>query len=75
MEQLYSSTQLLDYMGKHGLPKSRQWLYHNEERGKLVCPRRPHKRKDRAFTLVQMEEIVKAFSPGGPGYWRHNETA
>ena len=71
MEKLYSSNELLHFMGTYGLPKSREWLYYNEKNRKIVCPRLPQGRKDRAFTQTQMEEIVKAFSPNGKGYWRY----
>ena len=73
MDKLYSSTDLLKFMGEHGLPKSREWLYYNEEKGKLKSPRLPHTRADRAYTVQQMEKIVKAFSPGGKGYWKYDE--
>jgi hypothetical protein len=67
MNRLYSTSELLEFMGTHGLPKSRMWIRHNEKMGRLKCPRVPNGRKDRAFTQEQMEDIVKAFSPGGPG--------
>lgn len=73
MEKLYSATDLLKFMKQYGLPYSREWLYYNEKKGRLISPRLPQGRKDRAYTIKQMEDIVKAFSPGGEGYWKYNE--
>lgn len=46
---------------------SRMTLYTWEKNGKFTPPRDRH--GDRVFTEEQMQEIIKAFSPGGSGSW------
>ena len=70
-ETLYSTNDLLAFLKERGLPASRMWLRHKEAKKLIVCPRRPNTRGDRALTMVQMEQIAQAFSPGGKGYWKY----
>ena len=70
-EILYTSTDLLAFMQEHGLPKSRMWLLHQERKGNLICPRMPNGRRDRRFTLEQMESIVASFGVKGEGRWQY----
>ena len=70
--KLYSISDLLERMKEKGLPASRMWLRKVEEQGKLICPRLPNTRGDRVFTLVQIYEIIEAFSPGGQGEWKYD---
>jgi len=46
---------------------SRQTLVAWEKSGKFTPPR--NMAGDRIFTLVQMKQILKEFSPGGRGEW------
>ena len=43
-----------------------------EASGALICPRLPHSNW-RVFSQEDIDEIIKAFSPGGVGYWHFNE--
>lgn len=52
-----------------------KWLYPLEKRGVLLCPRSAVNNRDRLFTEEQVNEIVKAFTPGGTGFWKYkNDT-
>ena len=44
------------------------WLLEMEKKGRIVSPRDPVTGQ-RLFTQTQIEEIIKAFLPGGTGYW------
>jgi predicted DNA-binding transcriptional regulator AlpA len=46
---------------------SRMTLYTWERKGIFTPPR--SMRGDRIFTVWQVKEIVKAFAPGGAGFW------
>lgn len=63
-----------------GFPISSRWVYRQEKKGTLVLPRSTtdvkylghgikSKGAVRLFTKLQIKEIVKAFLPGGCGYW------
>jgi DNA-binding transcriptional MerR regulator len=47
---------------------TRMTLFTWESKGYITCPR-VGTRGDRRFTRQQMDEIVKAFSPGGKHKW------
>ena len=61
--------QLLQAMNEAGLSSSTMWLRWNEDNGNITSPRLPNGRGDRVYTKKQIEEIVRAFSPGGKGRW------
>lgn len=60
-----------------GLPSNKRTLVSWEKKGYLVSPRSHTNSKIingnrfyvRQFTSEQIEQIVKAFFPGGPGKW------
>lgn len=64
---------------ERGMRISSGWIYRQEKKGKLTFPRSTTNIKSmgtlnregavRVLTRIQMEEIVKAFLPGGKGYW------
>lgn len=70
MDRVYSKIELLNTLERAGLPCSTMWLRKAEEAGILISPRLPHARGDRAYTQDQINEIVRAFSPGGKGKWK-----
>ena len=47
---------------------SRMTLYTWEKEGKFIPPR--NVAGERVFTMVQMKQILKAFSPGGLREWK-----
>ena len=47
------------------------WIYPREKQGMLECPKETKHNRDRIFSEKQIEEIVNAFRPGGPGQWRY----
>lgn len=61
-----------------GLPHNKKTLRRWEETGKLISPRSTTNKKKinnnwyyvRVFTQQQLNSIVKAFLPGGPGEWK-----
>lgn len=46
-----------------------QWLYPLERKGKLMIPRHVNNPRIRLMTEDQIKGIIKAFSPGGKGYY------
>lgn len=70
MSIFYRKKDLLRAMKEAGLPCSDMWLRDNEHRGLMRSPVIPNSRGDRAYTKEQIDEIVKAFSPGGKGEWK-----
>jgi len=48
-----------------------KWLNVMEKKGVLVCPRGGVGMKRRLFTEKQVDEIIKAFSPGSTGHWSY----
>lgn len=45
-------------------------MLRNEYRGKLTIPK--NAKGERRFTQDMIDEIVKAFTPGGKGEWHYN---
>lgn len=70
--KFYTKEELLKHMEEAGLPHSYRWMLKMERLGKLVCPRTPSSNW-RQFNEHQMKGILKAFAPGGKGYWKVNE--
>ena len=76
--QIYTNSKrhLIHRLKKAGLPSTYWWILEMESKlapdGKprLICPRDPVNGR-RKFTDRQIDDIIKAFSPGGPGIWRH----
>ena len=58
----------LDEAGVVAFNYAARWIRRQEKKGKFVYPREPD--SQRKFTNEQIEDIVKAFSPGGSGYWK-----
>lgn len=50
---------------------TRMTIYNWEQRGLFNPPR--NMRGDRVFSLKQLQNIQKAFSPGGKGKWYFNK--
>lgn len=65
---------------ERGMKVSSGWVYRQEKKGVLVLPRSTTNLKTmgtlnrqgsvRVMTRIQLEEIVKAFLPGGKGFWK-----
>lgn len=57
-----------------GLPHSKRTILRWEEQGKLKIMRLPHSKTHarRVITEEQLEELIKAFSPGGRGWWSYD---
>lgn len=71
MEKVYRRQHLdqaLADMGVVSKTGAYAWLLKREKAGQIVCPLDPIT-KQRKFTKTQIEEIVKAFLPGGLGKW------
>lgn len=66
----YSSSDLINALIEAGLPHSRRTLWLWEKKGKLVSPKLPSGR--RAYTKQIIQKIIKAFSPGGKGFYRYS---
>jgi len=47
------------------------WIYPREKSGSLVCPKDATRKRNRLFTKKQIDEIAKAFKPGGVGVWSY----
>ena len=54
-------------MKERGLSSGKLWVLRSERRGKLKLPKDP--RGWRKVTQREIESIVRAFSPGGKGFW------
>jgi len=71
LETRYLGTKdLLAALDKAGIPHNYRWVLRQEQRGRLKCPRDPSN-NFRVFTRKQINEIVKAFLPGGNRVWKH----
>jgi len=57
----------LDEAGVVAFNYAARWIRRQEKKGTFVYQREPG--SQRKFNQEQIEEIVKAFSPGGAGYW------
>lgn len=65
-----TSTDLLKQLQERGASWcSRAHMHRLEEQGKLSLPRFNNSRRDRVVTQEMIDDIVKAFSPGGKGHW------
>jgi hypothetical protein len=79
----YTLSDLMRAFEKAGIPHDRSWYYRQEEKGNLVIPRSPTDYKKvmgirpigfvRQLTKKQIEDIVKAFSPGGSGFYDYRK--
>lgn len=66
-----------------GYPVSAAWLRRQEEKGNLIVPKSTTDFKKaygarrngavRLFSKTQIDDIVKAFLPGGKGYYNYTE--
>ena len=66
-----------------GYPKSRVWIYRQEDKGNLILPRSTTNYKKaqgtrkkgfvREMTQVQIDAIVKAFLPGGKAFYDYRK--
>jgi len=74
----YRISDLRNMFSVKGMPVSQAWIYRQERRGNLRLPKSTtnikfangeRKGAVRVMTRGQMEEIVKAFLPGGSGKW------
>lgn len=79
-DKYYTIGKLVEALKEAGIANSVFWIYYQEEKGNLVLPRSTTNfkkaqggRKLGAVRMVnkkQIEAIIKAFSPGGKGYWK-----
>ena len=78
---LYTIKDLVVAFKKNGLTVSPMWIYRQEEKGNLIVERSTTDFKKaqgnrkqgavRLFTQQQIDKIVKAFLPGGKGYYNY----
>lgn len=78
-DRYYTLYKLLEAFNKAGMPVTCWWVYKQEEKGNLKLLRSTTNfkkamgtRKAGAVRMIresQIKEIVKAFLPGGRGYW------
>ena len=79
----YTSKDLLAHFAEYGLKYSLRWIYRQEQRGNLIVPKSTTNLKKargvrkrggvRLFTKRQIEGIIKAFLPGGTGYYDYRK--
>ena len=79
----YTLKDLLAAFREAGYPVSHMWIYRQEQKGNLILPRSTTNFKKaqgrrtlgflRIFTKTQIEAIVKAFLPGGNGYYNYRK--
>ncbi len=73
--RIYRWQDLITAIANAGIIKAStgyHWAIALEKKGKLICPRDPVNNY-RKFTQAEIDSIVKAFSPGGEGFWKpHN---
>lgn len=80
---LHSIGALQKRLKEAGLPHTKKTIYEWESQGRLVSPRSPTNMKNingkiaylRQYSDEQIEEIIKAFSPGGTGFWRPDSSS
>ena len=80
-KKYYTIEELLKALNKAGLSVTRFWVYQQEEKGNLLLPRSTTNFKKalgtrklgavRVVNRAQIEAIVKAFLPGGKGFWKY----
>lgn len=63
---------LYEAFKKRGRKHDLKWVLYQERGGLLRCPRIPHNNW-RVFSEKEIDEIVRAFSDGGKGYWHYDE--
>ena len=86
-DKYYTIKYLVLAFKKVNLPHSETWFRRQETKGNLMLPRSTTNFKKpkgflsdrkigavRMITGKQIAEIVKAFSPGGSGYWNYMDT-
>ena len=69
MEKLYRRQKLDEALAEAGIVSvsvAYRWILKQEAKGNLVCPRNPSNHQ-RAFTLKDIQDIIKAYSPAGQG--------
>ena len=74
---------LLQAFEDAGYPKSRSWIYRQENKGNLILPRSTTDYKKaqgtrekgfvREMTPEQIQAIVKEFIPGGKGFYDYRK--
>lgn len=69
----YTVSTLLEAMKGAGLWSSKEQILSLEKQGKLTLPRSPNVRKDRMVNESMIIGIMKAFSPGGKGYYHYTK--
>lgn len=79
----YTIEHLIEAFNKAGLSVSRWWIYKQEAKGNLKLPRSTTNFKKalgtrkigfvRLVTKDQIDKIVKAFLPGGSGYYNYKD--
>ena len=67
MEKVFLINILYKRLKEVGLPTGKMWLLREERKGHLNLRRDPSGR--RRVTLQDMDEIVRAYYPGGTGSW------
>ena len=80
----YTIKDLLNAFKEAGYPVSKSWIIRQEQKGNLIVPKSVSNFKKtqgnraigaiREFSMTQMQEIVKEFSPGGAGYYDYKKS-
>lgn len=79
----YTISYLVVALNKAGLNVTQWWVYEQEQKGNLKLPRSTTNFKKvagikkigavRIINQEQIDKIVKAFLPGGPGYYDYTK--
>ena len=80
----YKIKDLLKEFRKNGNTKSQMWVYRQEDKGNLIIARsttdfkKPRGNRKigavRIFTALQIQQIVKSFSPEGSGFYDYRKS-
>ena len=83
MQYEYTIKDLVSALNKAGLKVSQMWIYRQEAKGNLIIPRsttnfkkpRGNRRQGavRLLSLIHIQKIVKAFLPGGKGFYDYRK--